>query len=772
MSVKVIRFAPGLRPVIKHQEHDQSTHGSWANSSERSAKEIEVQQRITQIEHKSYPTDEDGMSSNRVTAIYETKDGTKIKLLHDNEKTSDGDISMTTKAYLFVDGGVKEIADLESSRANNVVPEAGAIIDRIQVQPEYKRQGIATAMLNFARSYSQDGIKIEHSFSLTDDAKGWSGVVKHQEHDQKTHGNWATGISSELETWNPKDPVPASPRNATGTTDKFWENWEHGVDGDQFVDLYRQYAGEMLGLPVPKSSKDVGGSENYLTQRGFGASSTSAVRNQTEAVLTAIANGRPQPTLYRGMAGSDAESKALLEQFTNLKEGDTIDMPLVSTTRSLGVAQWYAADRAYTPSDTKVILKIQEGAKGVSVKREKSFYPSDFETITSGKFQVVGISTVTTPYWARGAVSARTFNLSRPGEDRVTGYRIQDPKNLSWDRIESDDPAAKVRYDIIRDGAITGNFSKIETSTVKYTNDRQTRPIKDGQDITVNSWTRKEPTTFTVIEVKLVEPHVLKKGTEFGMIFHNLFNTIPFIRDEEDVIKHQEHDQSSHGNWATGQKGGSGLSHREMFELKKQPDPLVSKVYAAEEKNHNQIQDKNADMPSAPNRTQFTNYADYDEAYKQYSKDFTAWSKKVTTSLISPLGQKHLDGTPRGVNGYVRDVLRQDWFVEAFGKGGVAGNNLEVKVSSANEAGAYQIGFKGDLPVSILRVSRGYSKAEPTIVHEIAHYATTISATSPHGGHGVEFARNHIFITSKLFGASFADGLEKSYREAGVPLGD
>ena len=597
-------------------------------------------------------------------------------------------------------------------------------------------------------------------------------VIKHGTHDQKTHGNWATGITSELSAWSPKDKVPDAPRNATGTTEKFWDNWEHGVDGDQFVDLYRQYAGEMLGLPVPKSDKDVGGSEHYLTQRGFGASSTSAVRNQTEAVLTAIANGRPQPTLYRGMAASDAESKALLEQFTNLKEGDTIDMPLVSTTRSLGVAQWYAADRSYTPSDTKVIMKIQQGAKGVSVNPDKSFYPSDFETITSGKFQVVGITTVTVPYWARSAVHARTFNLNRPGEDVVTGYRIEDPNNPSWYGKDSNDPAAKVRYGIIRDGANTGNFSKIETPTLKYTNDRQTSEVKDGRDITVNSWTQKPPTTFTVIEVKMIEPHTLKKGAELGMIFHTLFNTIPFIRDEEDVIKHQEHDQSSHGNWATGQKGGSGLSHREMFELKKQPDPMVRKVYEAEEKNHNQIQDKNADMPSAPNRTQFTNYADYDEAYKQYSKDFTAWSKKVTTSLISPLGQKHLDGTPRGLNGYVRDVLRQDWFVEAFGKGGVAGNNLEVKVSSAGEAGAYQIGFKGNLPVSILRVNRGYSKAEPTILHEIAHYATTISATSPHGGHGVEFARNHIFIASKVLGSSFADGLEKAYREAGVPLGD
>jgi hypothetical protein len=240
----------------------------------------------------------------------------------------------------------------------------------------------------------------------------------------------------------------------------------------------------------------------------------------------------------------------------------------------------------------------------------------------------------------------------------------------------------------------------------------------------------------------------------------------------EKMEKHQEHDQSSHGNWATGQKGGSGLSHREMFELKRnRQDPMQKKVYEAEEKNHNQIQDKNADQPSAPNRTEFTEYADYDKAYKQYSKDFLNWSRKVTTSVISPMGQKHLDGTPTGVNGYVRDVLRQDWFVEAFGNGGSAGNP-QVKVSSTGEAGAYQIGFKGSQPLSILRVNRGYSKAEPTIVHEIAHYATTISATSPHDGHGVEFVRNHVFITSKLFGASFADQLVASYREAGIPLGD
>ena len=58
------------------------------------------------------------------------------------------------------------------------------------------------------------------------------------------------------------------------------------------------------------------------------------------------------------------------KRMTNLKTGDTLDMPLVSTTRSLGVAAWYAADRS--PSGKgNVIIKIQPGAKGISLSKEK-----------------------------------------------------------------------------------------------------------------------------------------------------------------------------------------------------------------------------------------------------------------------------------------------------------------------------------------------------------------------------------------------------------------
>jgi len=238
------------------------------------------------------------------------------------------------------------------------------------------------------------------------------------------------------------------------------------------------------------------------------------------------------------------------------------------------------------------------------------------------------------------------------------------------------------------------------------------------------------------------------------------------------VIKHEQHDQKTHGSWAiSGQKGGSGFTHRMMYQLKRnRADSMAKKVYEAEEKNHSQIQDTKTPQPTAPNRADFDEYDDYNNAHKKYSKDFLAWSKKVTTSIISPLAEKHLDGTPTGVNGYVRDVLRQDWFVEAFGNGGEA--KPQIKVSSAGEAGSYQIGFKNGNPYSVLTINRGYSKNEPTMIHEIAHYATTISATTSHDGHGVEFARNHIFIAGEVMGESFADGLEKVYREAGVEIGD
>jgi hypothetical protein len=236
------------------------------------------------------------------------------------------------------------------------------------------------------------------------------------------------------------------------------------------------------------------------------------------------------------------------------------------------------------------------------------------------------------------------------------------------------------------------------------------------------------------------------------------------------VKKHQEHDQSSHGNWATG-KGSSGLSHREIYNLQTgRGDPLVTKVYKAEDKFQPHTQ-RELTMPFPPKpRVEFATKEEYDKAYKAYSKAFDEWAVESHRNIQSPLGEKHLDGSKAGVQKYLDEIIGSDWFKEEFGTGGVVAKP-QVKLLEINSAGRYTFGFKNGQPHTSMVFNKGYSKAEPTILHEIAHYATTISQTKPFDGHGVEFARNQIYIASKAIGSEFAAGLEKAYREEGIDLG-
>ncbi len=61
-----------------------------------------------------------------------------------------------------------------------------------------------------------------------------------------------------------------------------------------------------------------------------------------------------------------------------------------------------------------------------------------------------------------------------------------------------------------------------------------------------------------------------------------------------------------------------------------------------------------------------------------------------------------------------------------------------------------------------------HSRDEASILHEIAHYATAIVETSSYAGHGVEFARNHLYVLTNVLGSGYADGLKKEYRKSGA----
>lgn len=585
--MKVIKFQPGLIPVLKHGNHDQSSHGNWAEGSQGSASELsddeirdviynsktvnEMFEKVAKRLGKSMKPSVENLSEDEITHYRGVVDVNR-----DAQRLLDGKIKFTDfqtwgqGIYLAEE---KDVASNYGTLIRMKLDSSAKIVkgetawdsafDVTYDNPSARTRNTTTSdFIDLGRIETQiragkmDNLSISDMRNVYWAAKGYDGfttygetvlfngskltvnkadigtaVQKHQEHDQSSHGNWASG--GELTNWSPSDPIPSSPRNAGGMTPSIWENWEHGPDGNVYVELYRQYAGEALGIAVPKSPMDVGGSENYLTERGFGGSSTATARKQSEAILKAIANGKPeQPALYRGMTATDADGRALLDSITKLKAGDTLDMPLVSTTRSLGVATWYAADRS--PSGTgNVVMKIQPGAKGVSLSKETSYYPQDHEVITSGKFEVVSVNTVQSPYWKRETLQPRKTNYTdgTPDDYEVVGTKqnLGDPKKV---------------YETVT----SGNWKSLETPTFKLTDDR---PNKRPESPVLSAWAKQPPREFTVVEVKFIEPHVVKKANDYGLTFDALFNNIPFFR-EEDVMKHGTHDQKTHGSWATG----------------------------------------------------------------------------------------------------------------------------------------------------------------------------------------------------------------------------
>jgi hypothetical protein len=378
-------------------------------------------------------------------------------------------------------------------------------------------------------------------------------MKKHQSgtHDQESHGNWARGFTEDLKNFDPKAPVATSPRNAGGVTERMWWAWEKGPDGNNYVELYRKYAAEVLGLPIPENTGyERGGYRDYMLERGWGA----PTKAKTEAFLNAISNSQPQPTLYRGIgqyATQAPEERETFETFANVKKGDQLDMVMASTTRSLGVAAWYAANRSGFPYETdrgKILIKIQAGAKGWSPSKKQAWWPDDHEVVTSGKFEVVNVEKVKTPFWFRQPYEVRRLAY-RGGNEEVPesqiNYQISD---FSTGLAELNDyiPSAEGGRKIY-DAMMANDMSQYETPTKKIVRRSDTN-IANG-----HVWTLREPTEFTIIEMKMIEPHAVKKANDFGNDFYWLFEETPFIRDVK-LEKHQSgsHDQLSHGNWATG----------------------------------------------------------------------------------------------------------------------------------------------------------------------------------------------------------------------------
>lgn len=242
--------------------------------------------------------------------------------------------------------------------------------------------------------------------------------------------------------------------------------------------------------------------------------------------------------------------------------------------------------------------------------------------------------------------------------------------------------------------------------------------------------------------------------------------------------KHADHNQEDHGNWATGKfeqgtpKGGTGVSVLSAIRLQAPTDKYKTKVYAAANKLFPTEKEGNV-APVGPKRTDFATYEEYAKAFKEYDKAFDKYAQTAMEHLASDTGRELLDGSLKGVKAYVQAVCTSDWFIEAFGTAAGMGGIPPVKVTTAgDESGSFRMKStpNGLTQETSLRFNKAAFTREPTLLHEIAHFATAASATSPYEPHGVEFAKNLVFIAERVAGPEFAELMRTSLIEEGVPI--
>ena len=216
-----------------------------------------------------------------------------------------------------------------------------------------------------------------------------------------------------------KNIVDTSPKNDSEVMDRALYLWErNGItknptgDDPNFCSILGWCAASILGIAEGWEKPD-------QTFRGKKEVPHSDLLWLARNLLTGIAKSKPQPTLWRGIAGIH-QDKLVQKAVGSLKVGDTFDIGLGSTSRDVNIALkyngWFAKE--------ELMLRIQEGSKGVKIPRGLSQFPEDQEVLTSGRFEVKSIEKV--------QIGNNELNLKRE-EKRLNDIKIllKDEENLS-----------------------------------------------------------------------------------------------------------------------------------------------------------------------------------------------------------------------------------------------------------------------------------------------------------------------------------------------------
>ncbi len=167
---KVIYFAPGLRPVLKHQEHDQSSHGNWAEGGGVTGWQV-GQAPVFGSDFGLHIISQSKRASVEAKGLVPGTSEPKGVYTYNNAQA----------LVEMVQGGGYPNKDIYK------VPVSSSAIP--DPYPESKMTDIARVSPDSVPANQLERV----GYTDSDGVIHWDSVLKHQQHDQKTHGSWAKG---------------------------------------------------------------------------------------------------------------------------------------------------------------------------------------------------------------------------------------------------------------------------------------------------------------------------------------------------------------------------------------------------------------------------------------------------------------------------------------------------------------------------------------------------------------------------------------------------
>lgn len=720
--MKVIKFAPGLIPVFKHQEHDQKTHGSWAHGS--SFGDFTLQE---------------GADSKKL-AIYSHPNGTRVIFQNLSKVESSSPMVRETLETISDLSKKYPVPNLtfvvQSGEGGGVIPRShdGVCYSPARSQEEdITREWLESKKMPPATDPTAPYIAIRQRALAPDSVPkvtyvGAGGFIRPQKtQEQKTAylkelitHEWGHAVDRRSQAVS-----DAQFRNRDNTSTSQYGN-KNGREF--FAETFTAFELGGLTRDKPGNTPDYKKAAEYLD---IDSLKGKVSKESFEGFIVYDNFETGEPLLIEGGVPLDFD-----EPFNKHQEHDQ------STHGSWATGQTGdASTRDLLLQQASQYETFEEFSNAVSLQglRPRAWHIADTGFELDPNFKPMSRTGGTSDEPGLFVGDPETWQDYAVGRSTVIEY---DVSNLSF----TAKPLADTSADFFPDQSGNQGFF-IRPSAFSRLREVRRMPIEEA-----------------LSRAKQQQDAMPNSKAEAKQIWE----------ESRSIQKHAMHDQKTHGSWATG---GNGLGIEEVMRLHKPSDPLQTKVYEAEQSIDKPSKNP-LEKPALPKRDDFESREDYDKAYKDYSKKWMAWAVEAQAITLSDTGKKFLDGTPAGVKKYVEAVIKQDWFIERFGDGSSL-PKLDVKTSNTNAAGRHILKMRKDRAsgriietVHEISIDRQSTKNERVLLHEITHYATAITQTEAFSAHGAEFARNHIFVVEQMSGSARAEALASAYTEKGVQIDD